>query len=522
MMQQFEAAKARCPGALVLFRMGDFYELFGDDAREAAELLDLTVTSREKGPDAMPMAGFPHHQLDPQLVKLVAAGRRVAICEQIDDPKTTKGLLRREVTRIVTPGIAADESLLDPTRSNFLVAVLPATVPAEPSVAGQASASGGEGTAAGIAWMDVAGGRFQAAVLPSADLAEHLQRLDPAECLCDERDRDMVAELLRSAGIHAAVTARPSWWFDADRGPEELSRKLGGVSLEGLGFEPPHDAEGLAAAHAVICYLEETEPAAIGRIGQLKPWRSGHAMEIDEATRRTLELVRTVSEGRRAGSLAGVLDRTKTPMGGRMLSRWLVAPLIDQAAIERRLDAVGMLVHNATLAGELAETLSGIGDLERITSRVVSGRAGPRDVERIGHVARVLPRLRALLEQVGPGLLADCCDSLDPCEDIASRISETLREGCPVYARDGGFIRPGFDASLDELVELASGGKEWITRYQAEQVERTGLTSLKVGFNRVFGFYLEVSKSQSDRVPADYLRKQTVKNAERYTTPELD
>ena len=286
MMQQFEAAKARCPGALVLFRMGDFYELFGDDAREAAELLDLTVTSREKGPDAMPMAGFPHHQLDPQLVKLVAAGRRVAICEQIDDPKTTKGLLRREVTRIVTPGIAADESLLDPTKSNFLVAVLPAPLPQEPTPAGQTAASGNE-RAAGIAWIDVAGGRFQAAVLPPADLTEHLQRLDPAECLCDERDRDAVADLLRSAGIRAAVTARPSWWFCSDSGPPELSRKLGGISLAGLGFEPSHDATGLAAAHAVICYLEETEPAAIGRIGQLKPWRSGHAMEIDEATRRT-------------------------------------------------------------------------------------------------------------------------------------------------------------------------------------------------------------------------------------------
>ncbi|MBL7194201.1 MAG: DNA mismatch repair protein MutS [Pirellulales bacterium] len=523
MMQQFEAAKARCPGALVLFRMGDFYELFGDDAREAAELLDLTVTSREKGPDAMPMAGFPHHQLDPQLVKLVAAGRRVAICEQIDDPKTTKGLLRREVTRIVTPGIAADESLLDPTRSNFLVAVIPVETGQEPRASpASPSSDSPQAAAAGIAWIDVAGGRFQAAVLPPADLAEHLQRLDPAECLCDERDHETVSQLLRSAGLHAAVTARPSWWFATDRGPEELSRKLGGVSLEGLGFEPAHDAAGLAAAHAVISYLAETEPAAIGRIGQLKPWRSGHAMEIDEATRRTLELVRTVSEGRRAGSLAGVLDRTKTPMGARMLSRWLVAPLIDPAAIDRRLDAVGMLVDNASLAGELADTLSGIGDLERITSRVVSGRAGPRDGERIGQVARVLPRLRSLLEPVGPGLLADCCDSLDPCDDIASRITQTLREGCPAYTRDGGFIRPGFDASLDELVELASGGKEWITRYQAEQVERTGLTSLKVGFNRVFGFYLEVSKSQSDRVPADYLRKQTVKNAERYTTPELD
>ena len=522
MMQQFEAAKARCPGALVLFRMGDFYELFGDDAREAAELLDLTVTSREKGPNAMPMAGFPHHQLDPQLVKLVAAGRRVAICEQIDDPKTTKGLLRREVTRIVTPGIAADESLLDPTRSNFLVAVLPSPALAQAATAATSPSAAAGSQPAGIAWIDVAGGRFQAAVLPPADLAEHLQRLDPAECLCDESHRDLVAGILRDAGLHMAVTPRPSWWFSVERGGDEVSRELGGVSLAGLGFEPAQDAPALAAAHAVLCYLKETEPAAVGRIGQLKPWRSGHAMEIDEATRRTLELVRTVSEGRRSGSLAGVLDRTKTPLGARMLSRWLVAPLIDHHSIERRLDAVGLLVADPSLCGELADTLSGIGDLERITSRVVSGRAGPRDLERVGQVTRVLPRLRSLLDQVPPGLLADCRDALDPCHDIAERIGHTLRESCPTYARDGGFIRPGFDPSLDELVELASGGKEWITRYQAEQVEKTGISSLKVGFNRVFGFYLEVSKTQSDRVPVEYLRKQTVKNAERYTTPELD
>jgi DNA mismatch repair protein MutS len=508
MMQQFEAAKARCPGALVLFRMGDFYELFGDDAREAADLLDLTLTSRDKGPDALPMAGFPHHQLDVQLVKLVAAGRHVAICEQIDDPKTTKGLLRREVTRIVTPGIAADETLLDPARPNWLVAILPP--------AGRDDAGG----QVGLAWIDVAAGRFEAAVVDRDDVLDHLLRLDPAECLCAEKHREAVAELVRASGSRL-LTARPDWWFDAATAEAAVGRALGGRRLEGLGFELPADAAGIAAAGAVVAYLEQNEPAAIGRIDTLSAWRPGRRLEIDEASRRSLELVRSVATGRRAGALAGVLDRTKSPMGARLLGDWLSAPLVDVPAIDDRLDAVAALVADPILAARLAERLSGIGDIERLVGRVVTGRAGPRDLERIGRATAILPDVVALLGPCG-GLLGDLRDGLDPCPDIAARIAATLREGCPVFAREGGFIRPGFDAALDELVELATGGKAWITRYQAQEIERTGIASLKVGYNRVFGFFLEIGRAHAEKVPADYIRKQTVKNAERYTTPELD
>jgi DNA mismatch repair protein MutS len=475
MMQQFEAAKARCPGALVLFRMGDFYELFGDDAREAATLLDLTLTSRDKGPDAMPMAGFPHHQLDVQLVKLVAAGRRVAICEQIDDPKTTKGLLRREVTRIVTPGIVADESLLDPARRNHLVAVLPQAV---------ASRDADE-IRVGLAWIDVAAGRFECAVVSRDDVADHLLRLDPTEVLCAEKDREPVDEIVRMTGGRRAVTCRPDWWFDDTTARAAVAKALGGLRLEGLGFDLPADLPGVLAAGAIVAYLEENEPSAIARIDTIAAWRPGHRLEIDEATRRSLELVRGVASGTREGSLAGVLDRTKTPMGGRRLGEWLAAPLVDRAAIEARLDAVAALVAEPPLAARLVELLTGIGDIERLTGRVVAGRAGPRDLERIGHATAILPGVRGLLAGRG-GLLGELCEALDPC------------------------------------TELASGGKAWITRYQAEQIERTGIATLKVGYNRVFGFFLEVGRSHADKVPPDFVRKQTVKNAERYTTPELD
>jgi DNA mismatch repair protein MutS len=511
MMRQFEAAKERCPGALVLFRMGDFYELFGADAREAADLLALTLTSREKGADGLPMAGFPHHQLDTHLVKLVAAGRRVAICEQIDDPKTTKGLLRREVTRIVTPGIAADESLLDPTRRNWLLAVVP-----QPRVSREH-----DEVVAGLAWIDVAAGRFTAAVVPCADVPEHLLRLEPAECICAEKDRDLVAELVRTSGRACAVTARPDWWFAEAAADAALARALDGRRLEGLGFEPAADRAGLSAAGGIVAYLDENEPTAIARIDTLAAWRPGARMEIDEASRRGLELVRSVATGRRDGSLAGVLDRTKSAMGARLVGEWLTAPLVERGAIDERLDAVVALVADPTLATRLAETLTGVGDLERLIGRVVSGRAGPRDLERIGGATAILPDAIGILTGE-TGLLGDLRDALDPCVDITGRVQAALREGCPVTVREGGFIRPGFDATLDELMELASGGKAWIARYQAEQIERTGIGSLKVGYNRVFGFFLEVSRTHADKVPADYVRKQTVKNAERYTTAELD
>jgi DNA mismatch repair protein MutS len=518
MMQQFEAAKARCPGALVLFRMGDFYELFGADAREAAALLDLTLTSRDKGPDALPMAGFPHHQLDVQLVKLVAAGRRVAICEQIDDPKTTKGLLRREVTRIVTPGIAADESLLDPDRRNWLVAILPAGRPAR---AADADSDAAGAQPVGLAWIDVAAGRFEAAVVPRDDVPDHLQRLEPSELVCADRDRDAVAEFARGAGRACAVTARPDWWFEPTSAAAALGRCLGGRRVEGLGFEPAADAAALAAAGAIVAYLEENEPVAVGRIDGLAPWRPGVRLEIDEASRRSLELVRSTATGRRDGSLAGTLDRTRTPMGARLLGEWLTAPLVDKPAIDERLDAVAALVADASRAGRLAEKLAGIGDVERLVGRVVSGRAGPRDLERIGHAAAILPDVRAILDG-STGLLADLREGLDPCADVAARVAATLREGCPVFARDGGFVQPGCDPRLDELRELASGGKAWITDYQAREIARTGIASLKVGYNRVFGFFLEVGRAHADKVPPEYVRKQTVKNAERYTTPALD
>ena len=313
-MQQFEAAKARCPGALVLFRMGDFYELFGDDAKRAAELLDLTLTSRDKGPNATPMAGFPHHQLDPQLVKLVAAGEHVAICEQIDDPKTTKGLLRREVTRIVTPGIASDESLLQPDRANHLVAIAPEALLSQENSGKELSE---RDATIGIAWIDVSVGRFQAAVRNLEELKDHLLRLDASEILCSERDRSFIEKILAESGIKTVLTVRPEWWFEDKQAEAKVTSAIGSLRFDGLGFNLPEEQLALTAAGGILAYLDENEPAAIGRIKTLAAWRSGSRMEIDEATRRSLELIRGSSQSghRRDGSLAGVFGKTRSAMG---------------------------------------------------------------------------------------------------------------------------------------------------------------------------------------------------------------
>ena len=530
-MQQFEAAKARCPGALILFRMGDFYELFGEDAKRAATLLDLTLTSREKGPNALPMAGFPHHQLDPQLAKLVAAGEHVAICEQIDDPKTTKGLLRREVTRIVTPGIASDESLLQPDSPNHLVALIPELRLKQASVE---KALHENQLRVGVAWIDVSVGRFQASVLQLEELKDYLLRVDASEILCGEQDRAFVEKVLAESGIQTVLTARPDWWFESKQAETKVTTALCSLRLDGLGFNLPEEELAISAAGGILAYLEENEPAVIGRIKTLAAWRPGVRMEIDEATRRSLELIRGSSPSghRRDGSLAGVFGKTQSAMGSRLLVEWLSAPLVEKAEIEDRLDAVAVLVHHTEGVAELIATLQGVGDIERLVGRVISGRAGPRDIERIGQATKILPGLITLLERAGAliapdapngsTLLTSFGENIDPCEDLTVRIAKTLRDECPTFVRDGGFIRPGFDERYDQFVELATGGKSWIAKYQASESERTGIPKLKVGFNRVFGFFLEVSRGYSDKVPPEYVRKQTVKNAERYTTPELD
>jgi len=496
MMQQYEAAKRTCPGALLLFRMGDFYELFHEDARTAARLLQLTLTSRDKGQDPTPMAGFPHHQLDSYLAKLVAAGIRVAVCDQVEDAKQAKGLVRREVTRIVTPGTLVDDALLDPLENNFLAAVAP-------------------GPTCAMAWVELSTGRFEATHFPEARLSDELARIAPVECLLAD-EAELPPEVASNGML---ITRRAGWAFSRQTGREALHKHFGTATLAGFGFED--DAPEIPAAGAILDYLTETQKSSLAHIQRLAPYRREAALEIDEATRRSLEITCTLRAGRREGSLLAVMDRTQTAMGARLLADWVGAPLADRPSIENRHAAVAELVAEDALTAALREKLREVYDVQRLLSRVATGRASPRDLSFLARTLAALPALKAKLTARSSRRLQELEASLDLCPEIRGRLEAALADDCPLLSRDGGFIRAGYNDRLDELRQLASGGKQWIAEYQAAEAERTGISSLKVGFNKVFGYYLEVTHAHRDKVPDDYIRKQTVKNAERYVTPAL-
>jgi len=499
MMKQYYEAKKACPDALLLFRMGDFYEMFHDDAKVAAQTLGLTLTSRDKGENATPMAGFPHHQLESYLGKLIAAGFRAAVCDQVEDPKEAKGLVRREITRIVTPGTVTDEALLDPRESNYLAAVCP-------------------GDPAGLAWVELSTGRFVAAGVSPKGLADQVARIAPSECLVSE-EMEALPELL---GERVMITRRPAWAFAQAGAEDALARHFGTRNLEGFGFsDSPADKAAVRAAGAVLDYLSETQKSSLEHIDSLVPYRSGRTLEIDEASRSSLEISRTIREGRREGSLLAVLDRCITAMGSRLLADWVANPLTDPEDIQSRLDAVEELVGDADLTDDLRRALKHVYDVERLLTRATTGRANPRDLAFLGRTLACLPAIKTRLSRCTSLLLSQLESRIDLCTELRARIEASLADECPLTSREGGFIRDGFHAELDSLRELKRGGKQWIARYQAEEMQRTGIPNLKVGFNKVFGYYLEITNVHREKVPETYIRKQTIKNAERYITPEL-
>ncbi len=500
MMQQYCDAKAACGDALLLFRMGDFYELFFEDAQTAAKVLGLTLTSRDKTNNPIPMAGFPHHQLDSYLAKVVQAGFRAAVCEQVEDPRQAKGLVRREVTRVVTPGTVTDEALLDPRESNYLAAIFPSST----------------STDVGLAWVELSTGRFHASTIDLTQLTDELARIHPSECLVPEATDDA----LRPAAKSIMVTERPKWVFALPTAEKALAQQFETVSLEGMGLEAS-DSLAIQAAGSVIDYLQETQKSSLAHIDRLVPYRTGSQLEIDQATRRSLELTRTMREGAREGSLLSVLDRTVTPMGSRLLANWLGSPLTNRGTIHERLDAVALLHDTPSLGEEFSKHLRGIYDLERLVSRVTTGRASPRDLAHVGRTLGQLPQIQDKLAGHPSQLLQQLETALDLCPEIQKQLAAALVEDCPLAVREGGIIRPGFNSELDHLRELAAGGKQWILRYQADQIATAGIPNLKVGYNKVFGYYIEVTNAHRDKVPEHYIRKQTLKNAERYVTSEL-
>jgi len=502
MMERYLEVKGQNPGSLLLFRMGDFYELFFDDAQLAARVLGLTLTSRDKGsPNPVPMAGFPYHALENYLQKLIHAGLRVAICDQVEDPKLARGLVRREVTRIVTPGTLVDEGLLDPRRNNFLASVFP------------------EKSGVGLAWLELSTGRFSTAHVEPQNLSDELARIQPAECLVPDQtlpDRILAALVARDGML---VSRRPPWNYARHDCRRLLLTHFGTATLDG--FDLDENSPGITAAGALLQYVQETQKSALAHIVRLEQYRRGASLLIDEATRRSLELTETLRQGTREGSLLAVIDETVTPMGARVLAERLSNPLTDVAAINVRLEAVEELTGDAVLCRGLREQLEQAYDLERLTARVATGRAGPRDLGCLVRTLSLLPKIKAKIAARRSARLIQLEEQLDLCADVRADVEKALADELPLTTADGGIFRGGYHPQLDELRGLARGGKEWIAQYQADEIARTGIPNLKVGFNRVFGYYLEVTAAQAQKVPADYIRKQTLKNQERYITPPL-
>ncbi|MDR1480211.1 MAG: DNA mismatch repair protein MutS [Planctomycetaceae bacterium] len=504
MLKQLQDAKRACPNAIVLFRMGDFYELFFDDAKIATEVLGLALTSREKGPDAMPMAGFPCSQLDNYIAKLINAGFRVAVCEQMEDPQKAKGIVRREVVRVVTAGTVTEDTILDPRTSNFLAAVcLNSRTPK---------------LEAGIAWIELSTGAFYAVAVGKDALLEHLARISPAEIIYSDKDPFSLPDYFK-----VQKTPRPDWAFSYRTAQEALCKQLKTNTLEGFGFaeNDNNNIQAISAAGAILDYLHETQRQTLDHIDTLMPYHVGSFMEIDEASRLSLELMRTIRTGKREGTLLDVLDDCITPMGSRMLADWVAAPLMNIAEINGRLDAISELLSEQFTLTNMRDNMRKIYDLQRLMTRVMQNRCSPRDLGMISQTLAVFPFFIEQLSKANSSLLRVIREEIDPCFDLAKTLSDALCAELPHNSREGGFIRDKFSTELDELRELRRGGKEWIVRYQEKEMSRTGIPSLRVGFTRVFGYYIEITNAYRKNIPSNYERKQTIKNAERYTTPEL-
>ncbi len=503
MMAQYLAIKREHPDAILFYRMGDFYEMFHDDAREAARLLGITLTSRQKGENAIPMAGVPVRAAQNYLVRLIRAGKRVAVCEQVEDPREAKGLVDRKVVRIVTPGTLTEEGVLDDRSPNHLAALCRRR------------------DRAGLAWLDLSTGAFLITEVEPEKVPDELGRIEPAELLLPEnRDGEVEEALpfLRDVPLRRC----PSFDFDTDSASRDLREFFGTRTLEGFGIDPERMPAAVAAAGALLRYVQETQRTTLGHIRRLRVFQRGNRMLLDRATRRSLELVRTQRDGGREGSLLHHIDRTKTPMGARLMRDRLLAPFKDLTPILRAQEGIAECVEKPSLRAAIREALARIQDLERLTARLCTGRANARDLVGLRQSFERLPALGDHLASAESEILKERGASWDDLSDLASRIAACLVDEPPVTLREGGLIREGFDPELDELRSIGREGKDWIARFQADEIERTGLANLRIGFNKVFGYYIELPRSTDPAlVPARYVRKQTIKNAERYVTQEL-
>lgn len=506
MLRQYIAAKADCSDSLLFFRMGDFYELFFEDALEAAELLGITLTSRDgAGKDQrIPMAGVPVRAVDSYIAKAIKAGRTVSICEQMEDPKDVKGIVERAIVRTITPGTVMEPDLLEEKANNYLAALT--------SVNGHA----------GLALVDVSTGEYLAAQIDSdveRTLSDELTRMAPVEVLVPRFGDSAVVEQLRGRFPHIAFIGRTDDDFDVGFAKDRLTDHFGLSTLKGVELEDAHEA--VACAGAVLAYIRETQRDAAPHLRLPRRYSPSNYVVLDGNTQRNLELVESLFDKRRRGTLLGVLDRSQTSMGARKLRQWLLHPLVDVTAIRERLLSVEELFNDATLRLELREMLRSVGDLERLMGRLTSRAGNARDLRALGASLAQTPIIVKALHDTASPLLVSVRDNTDTLEDVTAWIQAAIVDEPPLAILEGGIIRDGYHEELDRLRDLVKGGRDWIAALQRDESKRTGIPSLKVGYNKVFGYYIEISRAHVDKVPDDYERKQTLVNAERYITPTL-
>ncbi len=497
LMKQYNAIKAKYPGALLLFRVGDFYETFGTDAIAASKVLDIVLTKRGNGSASeIELAGFPHHALDTYLPKLVRAGNRVAICDQLEDPRFVKGIVKRGVTELVTPGVSFNDNVLEKRQNNFLASVHFSK------------------NSWGVSFLDISTGEFYVAQGNESYILKLIQSFGPAEIIYSKTNR---AKLETQFSEDYATFALDDWVYAFDFAKNKLLEHFKTVTLKGFGIENFNEA--IIAAGAVLHYLEATEHKATHHIATISRIDQDKYVWLDKFTVRNLEIVSSSQEG--GVSLLEILDNTITPMGSRQLHKWMILPLKEKQSIDERLAIVEMLVSERSLAEKIIEHFKQIADLERLISKVAVGRINPRELLQLKRSLQAIVPVKELLSSIDSQALNKMGDQLHRCEFLLEKIERELQDDAPMLIHHGGIIKTGVDAELDELRAIAFSGKDYLLQVQKREVERTGIGSLKISFNKVFGYYLEVSNANKDKVPVDWIRKQTLVNAERYITEEL-
>ncbi len=507
MMRQYLTIKAEFPHILIFYRMGDFYELFFDDAKKASDLLDISLTARGKtGGNAIPMAGVPYHAVENYLAKLVSLGESVAICEQVGDPATSKGPVERKVVRVITPGTVSDEALLTDRQDNLIVAIVDNQSP-------QAKLKTSSAPAFGLAYLDMASGRFVLTEPQTSEqLQAELQRLSPAELLYSESMQDFSLIEQRKG-----LRRRPEWEFDLETATKLLNKQFNTKELTGFGVADK--PLGLAAAGCLFQYVKDTQRTALPHIRSIICESANTGVVLDAATRRNLELTQNLHGGL-DNTLASILDKSSTPMGSRLLKRWLHFPLRDLTVLNNRQNTVSDII-DLDLISPIQPLLKGLGDIERIVSRIALGSARPRDFARLRHALQQLPELQNEVCVTNPSYLHILAEQSKPMPQLQALLEHAIVDNPPVLIRDGGVIAPGYNSELDVLRDLSDGATEFLAQLEQREKDRTGIHSLKVGYNKVHGFFIEMSRTAAADVPDDYIRRQTLKNNERFITEEL-